>query len=411
MKKTIIILLATFAYIHLQAQQCAILDAGTDVTVTPADNCTTLSGSFNNSGIGASSATYTIVSDSICNFTPPGNVQTMPTLDDVWSDAIALPFDFEFFGQPQDSLIIGGNGVLSFDLNRTTPSVQQPNEYCSWQFSDTLPSTNMFRNAIFGAYHDLDLTYGGNINYYVEGTAPARRFVVEFDSVRHYSCTAYYTTQYIILNETSNIIDVYIEHKDVCTSWNNGLAVVGIQNEDGDLAYVPPGRNTGQWEVTTPELWRFIPDTNPQVINPDFVWYDDATNTVLGTGLQLDVCVNQDTTYRLEATFTHPVTGQSTTISDTVTVLYDTSNDIKKENQNFFQIIPNPANNVCLIKLGNTNNTDAVVNLLDLTGKSIQKFSIRNSEITMDLSNLEKGIYLVQITMNNKVYISKLLKH
>jgi len=409
MKNVILFLFSIFS-VFTYAQSCAILDAGADITVDSNNNCVTLSGAFNGAGIGASSVTYRIDSAPSCNFQIPATVNPAGlTSDDSWSPVIHLPFTFEFFGQAKDSLLVGENGLVSFDTDRTTPQMQKPLEFCAWSLNTPLPDVNLFRNTIYGAYHDMDLTRGGSVKYFITGTAPQRRFVVEFDSVPHYNCNDLFTTQYIILNETSNIIDVYIEHKDACTTWNNGYAVIGIQNEAGDEAYIPAGRQTGIWTVNAPELWRFIPDTNPQNIYPDFSWYDDATGTLLGTGLQLDVCVNQDTTYRFEATYLDPVTGQNVLLKDWITVFHDSAGTLDEKNNELFSLFPNPATDQCVIKL-KENKALTKLELVDVTGKIIQSIYPEQSVINMDLSTLEKSIYYIRVYQDKQMYVSKLIK-
>ncbi len=333
MKKisVIIVFLSFFQF----SAQCTLLDAGADVTVDCVNNCTTLTADVF-PGIGAATDTYDVVPASPCPIPPNGGVTpTSIYLDDRWSGMVTLPFTFYFFGQAYNYLIIGDNGVVSFDTNRNSPQTQAPNGFCEWSFNQSLPNTNLFRNTIFGAYHDLYVpaaaSPGDRIRYYVSGTYPQRKFVVLFDHVPHFDCHSLETTQRIILYETSNVIDVQIDEKPVCTSWQNGVAVVGIQNENGSVAYVAPGRNTGAWTVNSsnPELWRFIPNTNPSTIIFDYKWYEDATNTLVGTGQSINVCVTEDTVYRVEADYDDPSTGQHYTLTDTVTVFFnDQLNDV-----------------------------------------------------------------------------------
>ena len=328
MKKILSSLIVIFSFFQLSAQ-CNQLDAGPDVTVDCANNCTTLSATVF-PGIGSATNTYDVVSAPPCPIPPNGGVTpTSIYLDDRWSGIVTLPFTFYFFGQPYNYLIIGDNGVVSFDLNRNSPQTQSPNNYCQWQYTESLPNTNLFRNTIFGAYHDLYVpaasSPGDRIRYYISGTYPQRKFVVLYDHVPQYDCNNLQTTQRIILYETSNVIDVQIDEKPTCGGWNNGNAAVGVQNEDGTVAFVAPGRNTGPWTVpaSSPELWRFIPNYNPSTIVFDFKWYDVATNTLVGTGQTVNVCVTQDTDFRVEAEFDDPNTGQHYTLTDTVTVYFN----------------------------------------------------------------------------------------
>ncbi len=303
---------------------CTLLETETPDTVTCFNPCVTLRANvMQGLEIDPTSTAYRIEQNTSCPL-PPVTSGTPTTIssDDDWSSLITLPFTFYFFGQPYTELIIGDNGVVSFDTNRTSPQVQQPGGFCAWSFSASAPSPNLFRNTIFGAYHDLLLPAGGTISYYVSGTAPQRIFVINFDQVSHFSCTSLHTTQRILLYETLNVIDVQIIDKPVCSSWNGGRALIAIQDETGTQAYVPPGRNTGAWGASN-ELWRFIPD-GPPTRPYTLTWYD-MSNNVLGTGNTLQVCPTTTTSYRVDLEF--DVDTQHYVISDTVTVQVDLSHD------------------------------------------------------------------------------------
>ena len=196
-------------------------------------------------------------------YTPPypftGGTQTFVGTDDVWTNTIYLPFNFTFYGNIYNKLVIGANGIVSFDSTYA-------GGFCPWSFGDQVPSLSLPLNSIFGAYHDIDPSLGGNINYNVYGVAPNRAFVVNFDSVPQFSCTSLITTQQIVLYESTNNIEVYIEDKPVCSSWNNGNAVIGIQDDSALMGLTPLGRNTGAWSATN-EAWRFHCIGDPNIIN------------------------------------------------------------------------------------------------------------------------------------------------
>ncbi len=92
--KKIFLYFSLFFISFIQAQQCALLDAGDDKTVNCTDNCTTreahLLGGFVDYG---NFTGYTITDETPCPLpqvtsgTPSGI-----TMDDYWSDVINLPF-------------------------------------------------------------------------------------------------------------------------------------------------------------------------------------------------------------------------------------------------------------------------------------------------------------------------------
>ena len=313
MKKLLLFLVFFSSLLTLSAQtnsDCAFLNAGEDDEVGCAGGpCTELSAAVNFDLIGGGDDTSSyIVGDVNCPlFAQPGTPVSV-NLDDLWSDPIDIGFDFSFFGNTYNQLLIGSNGVLTFDL-------ADAGEFCPWSFDESAPDPNLITNAIFGAYHDIDPSVCGSIEYYISGTAPFRTFVVTFNQVCHYFCPSLKTTQHIILYETSNIIDVYIDDKPTCTDWNNGNALLGIQNESGTVAYTAPGRNTGPWTATDKQ-WRFVPDDN-FTVDYEFTWLDE-NNNVISNDLNTWVCPAATTTYT--AHLEYNIYGTDYTIEDQVTV-------------------------------------------------------------------------------------------
>lgn len=182
--------------------------------------------------------------------------------DDIWSAPIPLGFDFYFFGQQHQQLVVGANGIISFD---TTLAGQ----YCQWNITTggSLPNSAIYTNSIMFPYHDVDPSLGGKIRHQVYGAPPNRKWVLSFDSVKIYddvfligNCVNVppFTGQ-LVLHEGTNIIDMYIKNKSACPAWNNGLAIMGIQNATGTDAYTVPGRNNAVWDATN-EGWRFSAD-------------------------------------------------------------------------------------------------------------------------------------------------------
>jgi hypothetical protein len=80
---------------------------------------------------------------------------------------------------------------------------------------------------------------------------------VYYNNNSHFQCNATVKSSFqMILHETSNIIDVQLINKQVCTTWNGGRAVTGLINLDGTQAITPPGRNVSAWTASQ-EGWRF----------------------------------------------------------------------------------------------------------------------------------------------------------
>jgi len=178
--------------------------------------------------------------------------------DDIYSPMIPMPFTFCFYGVAYSSLLIGSNGMVSFDTANAGMN-------CPWYIGTAIPSPTCPHNAVFFPWQDV-VTNNTLLTYYynVYGTAPNRRFVVTADSARMYGCasTEFYTGE-VMLYETSNIIEVHMKQKDLCASWNNGKAVLGLQNSAGTAGAAAPGRNAPTQWTTNNEAWRFTPNCCP----------------------------------------------------------------------------------------------------------------------------------------------------
>lgn len=241
---------------------------------------------------------------------PGGNPISVNT-DDVWSNVINLPFPFCFFGQTYTQCIVGSNGAISFNT-------ASAGGYHPWPFSASVPSPDLVQAGnIFGPYHDIDPSVAGSVRWYLLGQAPCRTLIVSYNNLGHYSCTNLRSTHMMVLYETTNIIEVYVQQKQTCNSWNSGNTVIGIQNPSGTVGYTPPGRNTGNWTVTTPEAWQFKPAGAP--IYSPIEWFEGAN--LIGTGNNITVCPTGTSTYTARTTYTR-CDGLQIPAEDQVTVSF-----------------------------------------------------------------------------------------
>ncbi len=269
--------------------------------------CTTLSA---NAFFVGQTTTYSVAS---IPYAPPYPITGSGTgvsvgTDDVWSPLIALPFPFCYFGASYNQCVIGSNGVISFNNSYASG-------YCPWSYSASCPSSSLPLNAIFGPYHDIDPSVCGAVSYTLIGTAPCRMLVVNFNQVCHFSCTSLKSSFQMVLYETTNVIEVYVQNKPTCGGWNGGRALIGIQNASGSAGYTPPGRNTGAWTVSTPEGWRFVP-TGPAIFGP-IEWHNSAG--IFATGNSAVVCPSSTTSYTAVTTYTR-CDGLQITVSSPITI-------------------------------------------------------------------------------------------
>ena len=210
-------------------------------------------------------------------------------------DNINIPFSFIFYGSPVSSLNISSNGWLTFSSTSATTG-----------FGFALPNGGQPNNAVHGITANLTLAAAGVLEYYVDGSAPNRKFVVRFENVP-FATGGGTATFEIHLLETSNIIEI---HTESCSNTTLGK-LQGVENSSGSVFTVATGRNnTTTWSGFT-NSYRFTPD----VIN--YTWSPSATLSS-STGSSVTATPTITTTYTINAVnVTNSATG-STTVTVTV---------------------------------------------------------------------------------------------
>jgi gliding motility-associated-like protein len=210
-------------------------------------------------GVPACSPTYVPADD-------PGGVPTNLVIDDRYSAVINMGFNFPFYGTVYNSLVATTNGFVSFDITNA-------GLFAHWTNNGDLPNALYDKALIMGPYHDLfpgqPTSPFQRVQYQTIGSAPTRKWVLSFFKVPMFSCTALIeNTHQIVLYESTGIIEVKIFDKQICSGWNQGKAMVGIQDFNRTQALMAPGRRMSDppWgSIGMNESWRFVPDGGPSL--------------------------------------------------------------------------------------------------------------------------------------------------
>lgn len=202
--------------------------------------------------------------------------------DDVHSEAVPIGFPFCFFGDTVSSVVISSNGYLTFDLS-------QANAYSPWGINAGIPDPTLPLFSIMAPYQDIHPGIGGEIRYATYGVPPYRRFVVSYAAIPMFSCTNLEFSNQIVIHESYNVIDINIDNKPLCETWNDGIAIEGIHNQDGTEAYVVQGRNYPTQWTTQYDSYRFVPqcdcpsDSLPDLgLVPGRVYWDQDLDCQMG---------------------------------------------------------------------------------------------------------------------------------
>ena len=407
MKKYLLLLFAFVTYCSVVGQNApnVFINIDPPLPICNIGDCTTLQANFLQT-YSTNSNTYTVNPITYApGFPFTGGTILNVTIDDTWSPIVDLPFPFCFYGQNYTKVLAGSNGLVTFDIAGVVPGGTQVPIVaggCEWDFADLIsptgPNTNFpIKNSIYGVYQDIHpglITNptAQNINYYVTGTAPNRAFVLNTTEIPQFGCNLSVGTQtyQIILYETTNVIDVLVSKRTSCISWNGGPGVIGIMNQSGSLATVPPTRNTGTWSAFN-EAWRFEP-SNTGVSNVAIEWFNGATS--LGSGIStglgtntLNVCPTSSTTYTARATYTR-CDGSLITIQDLETVSpgaplpLNNPVDINVCTAAAPPYIVNINQNAAMLGALNANNYDIIYHLGTTTGPIIPNATLNTYNIT-----------------------------
>ena len=303
--------------------------------------------------IRSSSATYVVnlisgangCFNNYVNPSVPGTATNLTT-DDRYSAVIPLPFAFPFFGTTYNSLVASTNGYVSFDPSLAAAFSHYGILSTGTGLSATagtpqnLPNTRYDRALIMGPYHDINpattTSPTRQIKYDVQGTAPHRRWILSFYKVPLFSCTALIeNTHQIVLYEGLGVVEVFINSKENCAAWNQGRAMVGMQDFNRTSGIMAPGRaaSDAPWgSINMNESWRFVPASGPTLYRK--VELFDLSGTLVATGDTTsignstfevsfpNICPTNTTTYVIRSTYQQfNLPGQFSIGNDTIRVV------------------------------------------------------------------------------------------
>ena len=248
--------------------------------------------------------------------------------DDQYSAAINIGFNFDFYGQTYSQLLIASNNYVTFDLSNASG-------YSPWGINNPIPNAGNPVNSIMSPWQDINpcavyppTNAYGLVEYGLTGNSPNQIFIVRWIQIPMFGCTDSLFCSSVFLYEGSNKIETHIEYKSQCNTWNAGAAIHGLQNAQGNLADVVPGRNYPNVWGTQNDGYEFIPNgPNSYTINPipyqpvlttNTVTWTDGAGNIVGNGTS--IVVNPSTTTTYTATSTGCSVSGSLSCNTTVTV-------------------------------------------------------------------------------------------
>jgi len=146
--------------------------------------------------------------------------------DDCGDLNIPIGFTFVFFGTAHTTIDISSNGYLTFD------------DFVADFTNDPIPSPGAPNNIICPSWDDYNPGVAGEVYYQTLGSAPNRRFVVQWNNVPQFGNTDSNTFE-AILFEGSNCIE--FRYLQITPESPAGDYTIGVENADGTAGLSIPG--------------------------------------------------------------------------------------------------------------------------------------------------------------------------
>ena len=387
---------------------------------------------------------------------------TTPTGDDDLYNGFGLfGFPFCYVGQSYSGGYIAANSSFVFDGIACFPNLYPmpggiyaaPGQFTGWSISAAAPTNADYtpRNAILGPWQDLYPPFAGTIRYATLGVSPNRRFVASWENVAMYSCTGTLFSGQIKLFETSNNIEIHIQSKNLCPTWNSGQAIMGLHNYNGSV-YIPPVNAVAHnaptnWTmsntayrftstcpsnsicgVVLPVNFKSFSGQNMDGLNK--LWWEtsEEANTrefIVERSLDganfkqiaQDGSLGKPTKHAyVDNTFErgyinyYKITAIDLNGNKSSTGIYSVFNTDDKILIN--SVFPNPASDKLSAKIfGRGRDLNCSFVIYDQFGRAVisknEVVSMGNNQVDIDLESLEKGVYIIEIKADENTVISK----
>jgi hypothetical protein len=154
------------------------------------------------------------------------SIVPFPVYDDGILADVPVGFSFSFYGTSYDKLNVYSNGIVTFG-----PAVQDRDGFYR---GSAIPSVANPSNLIAFAWTDWSpQAVPAGLSYETRGTAPNRRFILQYNNVPEYHSAGRLTMQ-LVLAEGSNDITIYTKAMTISNSGNRWTQ--GIENASGTEA-------------------------------------------------------------------------------------------------------------------------------------------------------------------------------
>ena len=179
-----------------------------------------------------------------------------------------IGFTFPFYCDTFSQFYVNTDGWISFLYPYPINPPAQEYTACSFPTTSATEFPLKTIDLVMGGYV-LDDSFGfggGNVSYFVTGTAPSRVLVIQFNDMQDFSGLDT-TSGEMHLYEGTGVIDILIKYSDYAgTQHTTGI------NDSVGLGIAAPGMNNQFFVDSVPVAWRFTPIHGPSVAIISTVW-------------------------------------------------------------------------------------------------------------------------------------------
>ena len=235
---------------------------------------------------GTNAPMYTIAAVAFAPEAAP-SVRVPKACDDCVITGIPLGFTFAFYGQSFDKLTIGSNGIVGFGALDANGNPTNMTDGCCWSRFIHLKDAN--NNIIALGWADWVPVSTNQIKYETRGTAPNRRFVLQFTNIGENGGNGHITAQ-LVLYESSNEIALYTT--ELSTTVSKRAFTQGIENLSATESYYIAGRDSAKFTLANDgvKFTPVSPNKPPVITTPSNISLDaDAKACVASSTLSAPV--------------------------------------------------------------------------------------------------------------------------
>jgi hypothetical protein len=191
-----------------------------------------------------------------------GTVIQSGYVDDAAFGPYNIGFNFTYFGLSYTQFYVSSNGLVLFSANPANIAFS----------ASAIPDPAAPNNFIAAFWDDLIVDGTGSILYSTIGAAPNRKLIIQFRNMGFHAFPAFMGTFDVILDETSNKIQVqYRIIVDNTSSIAHGKnAAIGLENSDGTAGVQYAFHDSTA--VATGKAISYTPSGSAYTINPDAMY-------------------------------------------------------------------------------------------------------------------------------------------